>query len=145
LLSCLDLQPKKYTELLECDRGNVGKKQWRDLQGIVRVQSRRIVGEKEETAIRYYITSLPFEEYDRACQAVRQHWSIENGLHWKLDVGLAEDSCLATRGYADQNLATMRKMVLKLLEDETSSKHGIAMKRVQAALSTRYLRKVVNF
>ena len=79
------------------------------------------------------------------CQAIRQHWAVENELHWKLDVGLREDHSLVTRGYADQNLATLRKMVLKLLDNENSSKHGIAMKRLQAALSTRYLRKVVGF
>jgi len=118
---------------------------WRDSQAIVRVKSKRIIGGEEKTSTRYYITSIPFSEYRRAVQAIRQHWSVENNLHWKLDVGLAEDACQATRGYADQNLATLRKMVLKMLEDETSSKHGIAMKRVQAALSTRYLRKVVGF
>jgi len=121
------------------------KKTWRDLQAIVRVESKRTIGNKEEAGTRYYITSLPFEEYNRACQAIRQHWSVENSLHWKLDVGLREDDCQVTRGYADQNLATLRKMVLKLLEKEETSKHGIAMKRMQAALSTRYLRKVVNF
>jgi len=68
-----------------------------------------------------------------------------NELHWKLNVGLAEDAYLVTRGYANQNLATLRKIVLKLLERETTSKHGITMKRLQAALSTKYLRKVVGF
>lgn len=121
------------------------KKHWRDLQTIIRVKSERTIGNHVETSIRYYITSIPFKDYQRACQAIRQHWSVENNLHWKLDIGLAEDACQITRGYADQNLATMRKIVLKMLEMEDSSKHGIAMKRIQAALSTRYLRKVVNF
>ena len=48
-------------------------------------------------------------------------------------------------GYADENLATLRKIVLKLLEEETSSKQGIAAKRLQAAFSSKYLRKVVGF
>ena len=121
------------------------KKHWRDLQAIVRVQSVRHLGETTQTQTRYYITSLPFAEHLRMYQAIRQHWSIENNLHWKLDVGLGEDACLATRGHAAENLSTMRKMVLKLLEDETTSKNGIAMKRLQAALSTRYLRKVIGF
>lgn len=121
------------------------KKYWRDLQAIIQVKSTRIMGNKVETSRRYYLASLPFKQYNRACQAIRQHWSIENNLHWKLDVGLNEDACRVTRGYADQNLATMRKIVLKLLEEETSSKQGIAAKRLQAALSTRYLRKVVGF
>lgn len=69
-------------------------------------------------------------------QAIRQRWSIENNLHWKLDVGLGEDACLATRGHAAENLATMREMVILLLEDETTSKNGIAMKRLQVAMFT---------
>ncbi|ABX78595.1 ISAs1-like element ISCbu1 family transposase [Coxiella burnetii] len=121
------------------------KKYWRDLQAIVRVQSKRHKGNEIETATRYYITSLPFAEHRRMSQAIRQHWAIENQLHWKLDIGLDEDASLITRGYADQNLATLRKMVLKMLENENSSKQGIAGKRIQAALSTRYLRKVVGF
>lgn len=121
------------------------KEHWRDLQAIVRVKSKRIIGGKVETSTRYYITSIPYSEHRRSFQAIRQHWAIENNLHWKLDVGLQEDACQITRGYADQNLATMRKMVLKMLEDETTSKHGIAMKRIQAALSARYLRKVIGF
>lgn len=121
------------------------KKYWRDLQAIVRVQVVRRVGETVETSARYFITSLPVTECQRMYQAIRQHWSIENNLHWKLDVGLNEDACLATRGHAAENLAAMRKMVLKLLEDEGTSKHGIAMKRMQAAMSTRYLRKVIGF
>jgi len=138
------IEERRYT-ILPMMYFNKYKKYWRDLQAIVRVESKRIIGNKEETATRYYITSLPFSECERACQAIRQHWAVENNLHWKLDVGLAEDACQVTRGYADQNLSTMRKIVLKLLENETSSRHGIAMKRMQAALSTRYLRKVVGF
>lgn len=138
------IEERRYT-ILPMMYFNKYKKYWRDLQAIVRVESKRIIGNKEETATRYYITSLPFSECEHACQAIRQHWAVENNLHWKLDVGLAEDACQVTRGYADQNLSTMRKIVLKLLENETSSRHGIAMKRMQAALSTRYLRKVVGF
>ncbi len=91
------------------------KGEWRDLQAIVRVESERIIGERKETSVRYYITSLALKEYYRACQATREHWSVENTLHWKLDVGLGEDACQVTRGYADQNLATLIKMVLYLL------------------------------
>lgn len=121
------------------------KKYWRDLQAIVRVECIRHIGKATEISVRYYLTSLPFTEHARMRQAIRQHWSIENNLHWKLDVGLGEDACLATRGHAPENLATMRKMVLKLLENETTSTQGIAMKRLRAAISTRYLRKVIDF
>ena len=76
--------------------------------------------------------------------AVREHWRIENSLHWKLDVGLREDANPIWRGHAARNLATMCKIVLKLLEDEISSNEGIALKRTKAALDFKYLRKVVG-
>lgn len=121
------------------------KKVWRDLSAVIRVESQRYKNGEEETSVRYYITSLPFREFKRACYAIRQHWSIENNLHWKLDVGLNEDGWLASRGHAAENLSTLRKLVLKLFENETSMSHGIKMKRLRAANSCRYLRKVIGF
>ena len=109
------------------------------------MESRRYKNGEEQTATKYDITSLPFSQFKRACYAIRQHWSIENNLHWKLDVGLNEDRCLASRGHAAENLSTLRKLVLKLFEIETSMRHGIKMKRLRAANSCRYLRKVLGF
>lgn len=123
------------------------KKVWRDLQAIVRVKSSTQILQKykcDESATRYYITSIPFKMRDKMCEAIRTHWSIENKLHWKLDVGMHEDDCQIYRGFADQNLAAMRKVVLALLEKERSFQAGIELKRHKAALSTRYLRKVLN-
>ncbi len=138
------IEQRKYT-LLPMMYFYKYKKVWRDLQAIIRVQTTRCVGEKIENSTRYYITSLPFTENLRMYHSIRQHWSIENNLHWKLDVGLGEDVCLATRGHAAENLSTMRKLILKLLEDEETSKNGIGMKRLKAAMSTRYLQKVIGF
>jgi predicted transposase YbfD/YdcC len=124
------------------------KKNWRDFQAVIRVKSdtqRLQKNQDAEISTRYYITSIPFKMYSRMCEAIRSHWSIENKLHWKLDVGMHEDDCQIYRGFADQNLAVMRKVVLALLEKEPSYKAGIELKRHKAALSTRYLRKVVGF
>ena len=49
------------------------KKHWRDLSAIIRVESTREKLEKTETAVRYYITSLPFSDVERMCQSVREH------------------------------------------------------------------------
>lgn len=123
------------------------KNSWRDLQAVVQVKSKRIFLDKKKTdeeSVRYYITSLPFKMHEKMCEAIRMHWSVENNLHWKLDVGLHEDDCQIYRGHADQNLAAMRKVVLGLLEKEKTFKHGIRLKCQKAALSARYLRKVVG-
>ncbi|WP_058513685.1 ISAs1 family transposase [Legionella santicrucis] len=122
------------------------RQQWKDLSVYIRVESiRHLPTGNIERATRYYITSLPYKKHQTIQQAIRQHWQIENGLHYKLDVGMNEDQCPIYRGYADRNLSIMRKIVLKLLEDDQSSQKGIALKRLKAALSTKYLRKVIGF
>lgn len=123
------------------------KKNWRDLSAIICVKTKTQFlqkGKKDEEATRYYITSVPFKMHEKMCEAIRTHWCIENKLHYKLDVGLHEDRCQIYRGVADQNLAAMRKLVLGMLEKEQSFNGGIELKRYEAALSTRYLRKVVG-
>jgi predicted transposase YbfD/YdcC len=122
------------------------KKEWRDISAFIQLRSKRYLAcGKIEESTRYYITSLQFEKYIKMCEAIRGHWGVENNLHWKLDVGLREDDCPIYRGNADQNLGIMRKIVLKMLEEEKSSKAGVGLKRLEAMLSTRYLRKVVGF
>lgn len=120
--------------------------QWKDLSAYIRIESvGHLPSGDIERATRYYITSLPYKKYRKMPEAIRAHWQIENGLHYKLDVGMNEDQCPIYRGFADRNLCIMRKIVLKLLCDEPSSQDGIALKRLNAALSTQYLRKVVGF
>jgi predicted transposase YbfD/YdcC len=48
---------------------------------------------------------------------VRGHWSIENHLHWHLDVTFLEDSCRARKGNAPENLATLRKLALQIIAE----------------------------
>jgi len=122
------------------------KRDWKDLQTFIRVNATRYLADgKIETATRYYISSMPLKSFRKTCFAIREHWLIENGLHYKLDVGLCEDACQIYRGHAAENLGYMRKIVLKLLNDETTCSNGIAIKRMKAAMSVRYLRKVVGF
>lgn len=121
------------------------KKEWKDLNLFIRVKSKRHLGGKTEESVRYFISSVPWKKYHKAAQAIRQHWGIENALHWKLDVGLHEDQCPIFRGFAAENLATMRKIVLYLLQSDDNSDDGIAMKRLKAALDCKYLKKVVGF
>lgn len=121
------------------------KQDWKDLSAYIRVESRREVNGKVECSVRYYLTSIPYYQYKKMGQAIRSHWSVENNLHWKLDVGLHEDRCRIRRDHACQNLSTLRKFVLGLLEREKSANLGIEMKRFKAANSTKYLRKVIGF
>ena len=61
----------------------------------------------------------------RLLQTVRRHWSIENSLHWTLDVAFREDQCRVRKDHAPQNMALLRQISHNLLKNETSLKVGI--------------------
>jgi hypothetical protein len=75
--------------------------------------------------------------------ATRQHWAIENAVHWTLDVVFREDDCRVRADHAPQNLAVLRHIALNLLKHETSAKVGIKAKRLRAGWDNAYLLKVL--
>jgi hypothetical protein len=77
-------------------------------------------------------------------RAVRGHWSIENPLHWSLDVTLHEDACRVRQGEAAENFAVLRPIALSLLRQEKTASVGLKAKRFKAALNIDYLLKVMN-
>jgi predicted transposase YbfD/YdcC len=95
-----------------------------------------------EPMICYYISSAELSA-KKLAEATRQHWYIENKLHWSLDVGLREDACKIHRGYAAENLAGVRHIALNYLKGETSFKDGIRRKQKKAALDENYLAAIL--
>lgn len=91
---------------------------------------------------RYYILSK-FISARRFADAVRGHWSIENRLHWQLDVTFQEDQCRIRQGHADANFSILRRATLSLLKNETALKVGIKNKRLTAGWDESYLQKVL--
>ena len=92
--------------------------------------------------IRYYILSR-YLSGKRFAEAVRNHWGIENNLHWQLDVTFQEDQCRIRKGHADANFSILRRAALSLLKNESTLKVGIKNKRLVAAWDERYLEKVL--
>ncbi|MBM4028490.1 MAG: ISAs1 family transposase, partial [Planctomycetes bacterium] len=82
---------------------------------------------KESAEIRYYILSK-YLSGPRFAQAVRDHWSIENRLHWQLDVTFQEDQCRVRQGHADTNFSILRRTAMSLLKNNTTLKVGIKNK-----------------
>lgn len=119
--------------------------QWTDVQTLIEVKSIRHTKGNIETSTRYYISSLHLKNYLRACSAVREHWQVENRLHWKLDVAFKEDDCRKFKATAVQNFSSIRKMALFYLENEFSCLKGIEFKQWKAAMNTDYLQKVISF
>jgi predicted transposase YbfD/YdcC len=120
-----------------------GFDQWRDLQSLILVEATREIKEQQTTELRYYLSSLP-PNAERAGQAVRQHWGIENSLHWILDVAFNEDDSRVRVGNAPENLALVRKITHNLLQQEETLKRGVKTKRLMAAWNEAYLQKVLN-
>jgi predicted transposase YbfD/YdcC len=75
--------------------------------------------------------------------AVRGHWSIENSLHWQLDVTFSEDQSRLRRGHADANFSILRRMALSLLKNNNTVKVGVKNKRLTAAWDDSYLQQVL--
>lgn len=121
------------------------KKKWKGLQTFIQVKSYREYANEKQISLRYYISSLPLKSAPLMAKAIRQHWRIENRLHWKLDVAMQEDACRIYHPNSAENFSTLRKLVLRFLERENTTAGGIAFKQWKAALSTDYLQKLIGF
>ena len=119
-----------------------GAPNWVGLRSIAMVISTRIIDEKETKAVRFYISSLE-SDAKRILHIVRKHWSIENELHWVLDVALNEDHSRVRKDQAPENLAVLRHIALNLLKQEKTAKGGARAKQLQAAWDQDYLLKVL--
>ena len=109
----------------------LGGKEWKGLKSIGMVESQCCRGEQLSVEHRFYLLSIP-SDAQRFAKAVRGHWSIENNLHWVLDVGFNEDKCHSTQGYSAENLALIRHIAVNLLSQERSVQLGTMNKRLKA-------------
>jgi predicted transposase YbfD/YdcC len=119
------------------------QQQWSGLSSLVRIQSTRRLAGKLSTKTRYYLSSLPADAR-RLLRVARAHWSIENCLHWVLDVAFDEDACRVRKEHAPQNLATLRHLALNLLGQEKSVKGGVKNRRLRAGWDSQYLEKLLT-
>ena len=97
------------------------KENWTGIRSVVRVTSSRYIKKtgEESSATRYYISSLEANPA-RLNRVIRSHWSIENNLHWTLDVVFNEDSHLKKKNNSAANFNIINKMALTILEKDTT-------------------------
>ena len=119
------------------------KEEWRDLNSLIMVEAIREVNDQVSAERRYYISSLA-PNAQLAAETVRTHWSIENSLHWTLDLAFREDDLRVRVGNAPENLALVRKLTHNLLQQEKTLKRGIKTKRRMAGWDRSYLLKILN-
>ncbi len=116
---------------------------WANLNSLGLVESRREIGEKVQIERRYDLVSLPADA-KRFGDAVRQHWGVENGLHWVLDVSFNEDVCRIRKDQGAQTFSVLRHIALNLLKRESHHKRGIKARRKRAGGDRDYLLQVLT-
>jgi predicted transposase YbfD/YdcC len=117
--------------------------EWRALQSIGMVESERVINSKTTHETRYYI-SCREPDAQAFGERVRGQWSIENSLHWVLDVALREDESRIRKGHSAENMAVVRHIAVNLLRQEKTLKVGTQAKRLRAASDNAYLGKVIR-
>lgn len=122
----------------------IDRTQWANLSSVIAVDSQRIIGDKETKERRYFISSHSGLDAQQIGTMIRQHWGVENKLHWCLDVGFNEDQCRIRKGYGAENMSRLRRIALNLLKQETTLKKGIALKRLTAGWNNSYLEKILG-
>jgi predicted transposase YbfD/YdcC len=114
---------------------------WADLNAIIRVRRERRLHDKVQQETAYFISSLP-PDARKILHATRQHWAIENSLHWVMDVTFGEDASRIRKGNSPQNMIVLRNIALNILKQDTS-KGSLRQKRYKAALDDRFLLKLL--
>ena len=121
-------------------------KKWPDLKSLIMIKSRRefkdgLTKETEDT--RFYIASIE-ENAKKSLNAVRQHWGIENQLHWTLDMTFREDESRIRAEPAPENFAIMRHIALNLIKNDTSRKASVKRKRFMATLEDDFRETIIR-
>ena len=135
-------EEKRYYFLCPVPEDLPDRSRWAGLKAIGIAISNTQRNGKDCNEVRYYILSK-YLSARRFAEAVRSHWSIENRLHWQLDVTFQEDQCRNRQGHADANFSILRRTALSLLKNEPTLKVGIKNKRLTAGWDDNYLEQVL--
>ena len=98
---------------------------------------------KTEAEIRYFLTSCG-DDPTVLVRAIRRHWSIENALHWVLDVTFREDDSRVRDRTAARNFALVRKIALNLVAKDRGSRTSMRGRRKKAAWNDDYMRQIIT-
>ena len=114
---------------------------WLGLEGVVIVESQRESDEKIQRETRFYITSLALL-VSVLGPMIRDHWMVENGLHWVMDMMFRDDECRVRTGHAPANFTTLRHMAQNLYR-KSPGKESMRLKRKTAGWDDEYLASLI--
>jgi predicted transposase YbfD/YdcC len=117
---------------------------WPELSAVLAVETiRGVTGTgKVEAEIRYFLTSCG-DDPAVLVQAIRRHWSVENALHWVLDVTFREDDSRVRDRTAARNLALLRKIARNLVARDRRSRTSLRGRRKKAAWNDAYMLQII--
>jgi predicted transposase YbfD/YdcC len=114
------------------------------LVALGRIEAERLLGDgTREHHVRYIALSQRLSPA-RLLEVVRTHWSVENHLHWPLDIVFHEDNARTRKDYAPENLAVIRRMALDILRSHPADK-SIARKMKLAAWSKPFFFELFTY
>jgi predicted transposase YbfD/YdcC len=116
---------------------------WQNLTSIGMVESIRVGDGKTSVETRYFISSLE-DNVEKLAEAIRGHWSIENSLHWILDVTFQEDNSRIRKDNAPANFAVLRHIAVNIIGQNKSRKLSVRSKRFLASLDEEYSRELLE-
>ncbi len=103
------------------------KEEWKGLQSLVMIEEKREIGSKVSLERRFFISSLA-PNAQKIARAVRSHWSVENSLHWTLDLVFNEDASRIRKDNAPENIALVRHITLNMLNQAKSAFKDVSIK-----------------
>lgn len=120
---------------------------WPGLKSVTLIERTRTVGDATSRERHFYLSSLP-PTVKRIATAAREHWRVENDLHWTLDVQMGEDACAIYDANAATNVGLMRRLGLMMAQRETTFARGtrpksVRAKQAKAQRNTDYLEKLL--
>jgi predicted transposase YbfD/YdcC len=113
------------------------KEEWMDLQSVVCVKSRRTRRGKTTEETRYYISSLASHAAQHG-EVIRQHWAVQNKLHWHLDVTFNEDKCKIRAKNGPENFSLLKRIALNVIKADKTEQSGVEAKRLMAGWKPSY-------
>jgi predicted transposase YbfD/YdcC len=116
--------------------------EWPDVAAVVLIRRERHSGGERADTTHYYVTSLRGTAAELG-RLARRHWSVENELHWTLDVSFREDRNRTAAGHAGANLGLIRRVAASLLRQDPG-RGSIRARRLSAALDESYLMRALR-